>query len=108
MTRLKHIQNWPELARQAQWSALALARLCGVSLRTLERHFLEEMGKSPKKWLSEQRQQRALELIQDGSSVKETAGSLDYKHPSHLSNSFKNHFGHFPMDKSVTTRLQNP
>ena len=41
-SRLKHIQNWPEWARVANWSAATLAQNCGVSLRTLERHFLKE------------------------------------------------------------------
>jgi len=49
--RLHQIQNWPELARVAKWSAAALATNCGASLRTLERYFLEEMGKRPRAWL---------------------------------------------------------
>jgi AraC-like DNA-binding protein len=107
-SRLKHIQNWPEWARVANWSAATLAQNCGVSLRTLERHFLKEIGKSPKKWLAEQRQQRAFELIQDGSRVKETAALLDYKHPNHLTNAFTKCFGHCPTDKTSQTRAQNP
>ena len=67
--RLHQVQNWPEMARQAKWSAAALAKNCGVSLRTLERYFLKENGKRPKVWLSEQRQQRASELIQGGSLI---------------------------------------
>jgi len=85
-TRLHHIQNWPELARAANKSVAALARHCDISVRTLPRYFLKKMGKSPKQWLSEQRLLRANELIQGGSSVKETAARLDYKHQSHLAN----------------------
>jgi len=44
--RLQQIQDWPELARQAQWSASALAKHCGVSVRTLHRHFRRHMGKN--------------------------------------------------------------
>jgi AraC-like DNA-binding protein len=106
--RLHQVQNWPELARQAHWSAAALAKNCGVSLRTLERFFLKEMGKHPKAWLSEQRQQRAHELIQGGSSVKETAARLDYKHPSHLTNEFKKQWGCCPTNKTAPMRVQNP
>jgi transcriptional regulator GlxA family with amidase domain len=52
-TRLNHIQNWPELAQQADWSASVLAKKCGVSVRTLERYFLKTMCKTPKNWLAD-------------------------------------------------------
>jgi transcriptional regulator GlxA family with amidase domain len=106
--RLHQIQNWPERARAAKWSVVTLAENCGVSLRTLQRHFLKEMGKSPKKWLLEQRNQQAKELIQDGSRVKETAALLEYKHPSHLTNAYKKQWGHCPTDKTAPLRAQNP
>jgi transcriptional regulator GlxA family with amidase domain len=59
-SKLNHVKNWPELAQAANWSAAILAKKCGVSVRTLERHFLKEMGKSPKAWLAETRQQLAV------------------------------------------------
>ena len=105
--RLQQIQNWPERAQAAKWCVATLAKDCGVSLRTLERYFLKAMGKHPKAWLAEQRQQRANELIQDGSSVKETAALLDYKHPSHLTNDFKNKWGCCPTGKTAPQRSQN-
>jgi transcriptional regulator GlxA family with amidase domain len=94
--RLSKIQNFPELTVQANWSVAALAELCGVSVRTLERHFWEACGKKPKAWLAEQRQRQALELIKDGSSVKETAAQLGYKHSTHLSRAFKRYWGDCP------------
>jgi transcriptional regulator GlxA family with amidase domain len=106
--RLYHILNWPELAQKANKSVAALAKSCGVSLRTLERHFQKEIGKSPKNWLAEQRLLRANELIQGGSSVKEVATSLDYKHPGHFSRDFKEFWGHSPANKTVPIRAQNP
>jgi transcriptional regulator GlxA family with amidase domain len=106
--RLNRIQSWRELAQAAKWSAATLAKHCGVSLRTLERHFLKEMGKSPKAWLVEQRQQRALELVRDGSSVKEMAAVLDFKHSTHLSRDFKGQWGCCPTDKTAPQRAQNP
>ena len=107
-SRLNQVQNWPELARQAHWSAATLAKNCGISLRTLERYFLKEMGKRPKTWLTEQRQWEANELIQGGSSVKETAAQLDFKHPSHLTNAFKKQWGCCPRDKAAPVRANNP
>ncbi len=106
-SRLNHIQNWPEQAQQANWCATTLAKNCGVSLRTLERFCLKTMGKSPKAWLLEQRQQRAAKLLQDGCSVKETAANLGYKHQNHLSNEFQKRWGCCPSDKSVANRLQS-
>jgi AraC-like DNA-binding protein len=95
-TRLSYIKNWPELARQANWSAAALAKRCGVSVRTLERYFLKQMEKSPMAWLSEQRQHQAVELLRNGSSVKETALYLGYKQSTNFTRKFKKHWGRCP------------
>ena len=107
-TRLPHIENWPEVAREANGSVAALAKNCGVTVRTLQRYFRKEKGKSPKKWLIEQRLLRANELIQSGSSVKEAAARLDYKHQSHLTNGFRKHWGYCPTDNTSYVRAQNP
>jgi len=63
MARLDIIRNWLELAKRADWSAINLAKECGSSKRTLERHFVKNFGKSPKKWLIEQRQQQGVEIL---------------------------------------------
>lgn len=89
--RLRHIQNWLELAEKAEWKVLALAKECGVSVRTLELYFCKNMGKKPKAWMTEERNRRALQKLESGSTVKETALSLHYKHPSHLTNDIKKH-----------------
>jgi|ERR1017187_10636281 AraC-like DNA-binding protein len=98
-TRLSHIQNWSVLAQASNWSALTLAKQCGVSLRTLERYFLKEMGKTPKVWLVDQRQRQAAKLFQHGSSVKETAYGLGYKHVAHFSRDFKEFWGNSPTTR---------
>src|ERR1017187_3483033 len=95
-THLNHIQNWLELAREANWSAAALAKKCGVSVRALHRHFLKQMGKNTNIWLAEQRQRHALELLRDGCSIKETASCLGYKHPTNFTRKYKNHWGICP------------
>ena len=104
--RLHQIQNWPERAQVARWCANTLAKNCGVSLRTLERYFLKEMGKSPKAWLSEQRQQQAGKLMDNGSSVKAAAELLDFKHSNHLTNAFKKHWGSCPSERSASVRVR--
>jgi len=103
--RLPQIQDWLERARGAKWCATTMAKNCGVSLRTLERHFLKEMKKCPKAWLAEQRQQRALELIQSGCSVKDAALSLDYKHSTHLSRDYNVYLRCCSTDKAAPNRV---
>jgi AraC-like DNA-binding protein len=87
-TRLSHIQNWPELVQQANWSVSALADKTGVSTRTLERYILRKFGKSPRSLIAEQRRCRAIELFRHGSNVKETADSLAYQHARDFSRRF--------------------
>lgn len=87
-TRLNHIQNWPELVEQANWSISALAEKSGVSVRTLERYMLGIFGKCPRSWMAEQRQRKAFVLLHNGASVKETASSLAYQHPRDFSRRF--------------------
>jgi transcriptional regulator GlxA family with amidase domain len=93
---LNHLPWLPALAEQSKWSASALAKQCGVSMRTLERHFLKHLGKSPKAWLNEQRQLQAIKLLRAGSPVKAVAGAMHYKHPNHLSKDFKKFWGVCP------------
>ena len=95
-SKLKHIQNWLALARQANWSVTALAKLCCVSRDTLRRHFFRQMGKGPKAWLTEQRHHQAIELLRDGSSIKETAACLGYKQQTNFSRKFKDYWGTCP------------
>lgn len=98
-TKLNHAQDWPKLAEQAKWSVAALAKLCGVSSETLRQHFHKNMGKSPGAWLSQSRQQQAVELLRDGSSIKETAICLGYKQQTNFTRKFKEHWGVCPSWK---------
>jgi len=91
-TRLRHIENWQGRAAEAKWRVAALADKCGVSIRSIERHFRKEMGKSPKTWLAEQRQERAMELLRAGYIGKEVAFSLGYTTQNHFSRDFKRKF----------------
>jgi AraC-like DNA-binding protein len=97
-SKLNHIENWSELGKQAIWSVGKLAKFCCVSSRTLERFFLKNMSKSPKKWLLEQRQRQAGDLLREnGKSIKEIAAQLGYKHTHHFSLEFKRYWGVCPM-----------
>ncbi len=98
-TKLNQVQNWPDLARLSNWSVTALAKKCGVSVETLRQHFLKSMGKSPGIWLIEQRQQRAIQLLRDGSSIKETAVNLGYRQQTNFTRQFKAYWGACPSLK---------
>ncbi len=60
-----------------------------VSVRQLQRHFLEQMGRTPKVWLNEQRMIAARKLLQEGSPVKAAASQLGFKQASHFCREFK-------------------
>jgi AraC-like DNA-binding protein len=107
-TKLKHLQDWPELARQAKWSASALGKLCGVSVRALHRHFVKERGMNTKIWLAEQRQHKALDLLRDGLSIKETATALGYKEASSFTRRCKNQTGLCPSQLANTIAPSKP
>ena len=100
--RLKHIQSWPDLAKKVNWSASALAKECRVSLRTLQRYFLKEIGKSPKAWLLDQRQREALELLDNGCTVKEASNRVGYKQTSTFSREFKKFWKACPTGQPLT------
>lgn len=106
-SRLHGIQNWVELADQANWNVSSLAKLCGVSVRTLQRHFPKEIGMSPKSWISQQRQKRAINLLAEHRSIKETADLLAYKHATHFSRGFKKHWGHPPACPAIPAEAVN-
>lgn len=89
-------QEWHAKAQAANYSVRRLAELCGVSLRTLERHFDKVLGKSPQVWLDEARMAVARELLVDGSSVKETAALSGFKTQQHFSRMFRKYHGYPP------------
>ncbi len=100
-TKINYIQDWLPLVRQANWSVNELANICNVSTRTLERHFVTTLGKTPKMWMCEQRQKYAIELLRNGTSVKETALRLGYRQPTNFTRKYKQHWGCCPKDQAV-------
>jgi AraC-like DNA-binding protein len=103
-TRLRQAENWQSLAEVANYSAAALARNCGVSLRQLQRFILQTQGKTAQRWLNELRLRKALTLIQTGNSVKQVAYELNYKQRSHFSREFKRFYGVPPSARQTETQ----
>jgi AraC family transcriptional regulator, transcriptional activator FtrA len=97
--KLNQFQNWLERAQQTGWSVSGLAKSCGVSVRTLHRHFLATKGKTTKAWLAAKRLRIAIELLDDGISIKETAWCLGYKKPNNFTREFKRQFSRCPSQQ---------
>jgi AraC-like DNA-binding protein len=94
--RLKIIKDWQPLVRQAGWSVSELAKVCGVSVRSLERYFMQTRAQTPEAWLAELRWRQAMELLREGALIKEAASELGYQHGSTFSREFKKRFGRCP------------
>ena len=76
-----------------------MAALCaevGVSVRTVERAFLKEVGLNFESWRRQVRLKRAVELLVAGYSIKEAAGEIGYCQSSAFVEVFRRTFGTTP------------
>jgi len=82
-----------------------LARRANVSHRTLERRFLEEVGVSPRRWLTRQRLNRARELLEGTDlSIDEIAAAVGYATATSLRKHLVTHLGTLPSSYRRTFR----
>jgi AraC-like DNA-binding protein len=88
--------TWETLAVQAKFCPHALASLCNVSLRTLQRRFDRTYGMPVGHWMRQLRLARAYNRIAGGESVKSVAYDLYFKQLSHFSRVFKEAYGVAP------------
>jgi AraC-like DNA-binding protein len=88
--------SWELLAKKADYQANKLAELCGVSLRTLQRHFAKHHQVKIGDWLRNVRLAEAYGRLKSGDRVKEVAIDLKYKQLSHFSREFKRLHGIAP------------
>jgi len=96
LNHLHQIKDWPERALRTKFAPAALAKDCGVCLRTLERFFVERWGVSPEKWLNEERLRQSPPLLRRERNVKVAAGLLGFKSEFHFSRVFRQHHGYPP------------
>jgi AraC family transcriptional regulator, exoenzyme S synthesis regulatory protein ExsA len=88
--------DWPELARKANYSTSALSSLRRISVRQLQREFLQEFKESPQKWINELRLRDAQAWLEKGHAVKTVAMLLGYKHSPSFWRAFKGFYGVSP------------
>lgn len=73
------------------------ARLCNRSLSSFKRDFIRCFGRTPGKWLSEQRLERAAALLRSTKEpVTQVAFDCGFEDASHFSKAFKRHFAVAP------------
>ena len=87
---------WITLAFKSDFKAERLAGLCGVSIRTLQRHFALKARDTITAWLQRIRLHEAYRRLKAGSRVKEVAYDLGFTQLSHFSLVFKKAHGISP------------
>jgi AraC-like DNA-binding protein len=94
--RKLRIDDWDQLAREAEFCPRRLAGICGMSLRTLQRLCEQHFEKTPSELIRELRCRRALELVSQGYSNKEVAVMLKFASPTHFCHEFKKVYSRSP------------
>lgn len=92
-----NLEKWTKLARKARFQPSALAGLCSVSLRQMERFFAWHFRKTPSRWLRECRCRLARQLISKGFSSRTVIGQLNFVDHSHLCHEFEKIYGATPQ-----------
>ena len=74
------------------------ASLSGMSLSTFNREFKKLHGTTPKQWLMKKKMHKALELLNQGESVTQTAFDVGYLNVSNFIKAYKSHYGQTPKN----------
>jgi transcriptional regulator GlxA family with amidase domain len=90
-------QDWEGVARDANFRPAAMAALCSISLRQLERHFANRFNKAPAEWTRELRLRLAQQRIAQGWSNKAVVAELGFTDSSHLCREFRKICGTTPQ-----------
>ena len=94
------IEQWEQVARQADFNPAKMASLCSISERQLQRLFRQHLRCTPSRWLRELQCRLAKDLIAQGYSNKAAANELKFANESHFCREFKKVFGTSPQSFS--------
>lgn len=92
------LEQWLEMAREAEYRAGKLARILNICPRQLHRYTKEVFNASPQEWLDEQRLKIAAGMLKKHRSVKVVSNAVGFKQASHFSREFKVYFGISPSE----------
>lgn len=91
------IEEWEQVAREADFSPSKMAGLLAISERQLQRLFRKYMRCTPSHWLRELQCRLARQLVARGYSNKDVAAQLKFASDAHLCREFKKVFGTTPQ-----------
>jgi len=94
---VRTIEQWEQVAREAEFNPARMASLCSISERQLQRLFRRYLHCTPSHWLRDLQCRLARELICQGYSNKATATALKFANESHFCREFKKVFGTSPQ-----------
>ena len=90
------------------WKARDLAAALGVGLRTLQSHWLAEVGEAPARWIMRRRIAHARLLLDRGLGVAVAADALGFADPAHFSRVFSRLTGAPPSRRQAPAGAAAP
>lgn len=97
--RLQLAEQWMRRHLDIRAPAAALADYLGLSAMGLHRLFREATGRAPGRALVEMKMREASRLLtRPGSTVKQTALTLGYRHPGDFARAYAKFYGHPPSN----------
>jgi AraC-like DNA-binding protein len=91
------IEEWEQVAKEADYNPAKMATLCSISERQLQRLFRQHLHCTPSRWLRNLQCRIAKQLISQGYSNKAAAAELKFSSESHFCREFKKVFGTSPQ-----------
>src|SRR6476469_1099575 len=88
--------DWEKVAQESGYRLADLCKLCGYSLRTVQRFVSQKFRVSLRGFVNDMRLVRASTLLRTGLPVKEVAIELGYKQTSHFVRCYRAKFGITP------------